>query len=150
MLINLKMLLLSVCLLPSLAFANFTVAPVNLVINKDQKIAALTLRNNTDQPRSFQLTAFKIDQHDKHEVDTLTKDIIVTPLRFRLAPGKTQTVRVAIKNEGTYPIAERLYRISVKELPRKLNKEGAHVQVVTEFKIPVAITDKSPESELKE
>jgi hypothetical protein len=31
------------------------------------------------------------------------------------------------------------YRVSVKELPHKVNAEGAHVQLVTEFKVPVSI-----------
>jgi len=31
------------------------------------------------------------------------------------------------------------YRVSVKELPKKVNAEGARVQLVTEFKVPVSI-----------
>ena len=150
MLNRFKVLLTGVCLLPTLALANFTISPVKLTINKDQKVTALTLSNNSDMPKSFQLTAFKIDHQDGHEIDTHTKDIIVTPLSFKLAPGKTQTIRVAIKNEGTYKIDERVYRVSIKELPHKLGKDGAHVQLVTEFRVPVSISDKKPEGELEE
>jgi len=150
MLKNFKIFLAGVCLLPTLSFANFTLSPVKLTINKDQKVTALTLSNNSDKPRSFQLITFKIDHKDGHEVDTPTKDIIVTPLSFKVAPGKTQTIRVAIKNEGTYKVDERQYRISVKELPHKLDKEGNHVQLVTEFRVPISITDKKLEGELEE
>lgn len=150
MLNRFKILIAGVCLIPSFALANFTISPVKLVINKDQKVTALTLSNNSDKPRSFQLTAFKIDHKDGKEIDTPTKDIIVTPLSFKLAPGKVQTIRVAIKSEGDYKIDERVYRVSVKELPHKANAEGAHVQLVTEFRVPVSITDKKIEGELEE
>jgi fimbrial chaperone protein len=150
MLNRFKLLIVGICLVPSLTLANFTLSPVKLVINKDEKVTALTLSNNSDKPRSFQLTAFKIEHKDGKEIDVPTKDIIVTPLSFKLAPSKVQTIRVAIKNEGDYKIDERVYRVSVKELPHKLNAEGAQVQLVTEFRVPVGITDKKIDGGLEE
>ena len=46
--------------------------------------------------------------------------------------------RSAIKNK-MYSVMEDGYRVSVKELPKKVNAEGARVQLVTEFKVPVSI-----------
>ena len=65
---------------------------------------------------------------------------------FKVAAGKSQLVRVAIKN-AMYSVMENGYKVSVKELPHKINAEGAHVQLVTEFKVPVSIEAGSSGSE---
>lgn len=91
-LINKSILLTSVTLLPFIACANFTIAPIKLKIQKDEKITALTLQNNSDKVTSFQLTAFKVESENGQDVDKETKDLLVTPLSFRLAPGDRKSV----------------------------------------------------------
>ena len=51
------------------------------------------------------------------EVLKETKDLTVTPVMFKIAPGKSQLVRIAIKNK-MYSVMEDGYRVSVKELPK--------------------------------
>lgn len=121
------------------AHANFTISPIRLKIQKDEKIGALTLQNNSNEVVSFQLTGYKVESAIGGDVDKETKDLLITPLSFRLAPGKAQLIRVAIKNSMT-EVRENAYRISVRELPHKIKKSGAHVQTVTEFRIPISIT----------
>ena len=81
---------------------------------------------------------YKVENEHGKEVLKETKDLTVTPVMFKIAPGKSQLVRIAIKNK-MYSVMEDGYRVSVKELPKKVNAEGARVQLVTEFKVPVSI-----------
>jgi len=133
-----KLSLLIFCILPTFAYGSFTITPVKLKINKDEKIAALTLKNDSKEVKHFQLIVYKVENEHGKEVLKETKDLTVTPVMFKIAPGKSQLVRIAIKNK-MYSVMEDGYRVSVKELPHKVNAEGAHVQLVTEFKVPVSI-----------
>ena len=133
-----KLSLLIFCILPTFAYGSFTITPVKLKINKDEKIAALTLKNDSNEVKHFQLIVYKVENEHGKEVLKETKDLTVTPVMFKIAPGKSQLVRIAIKNK-MYSVMEDGYRVSVKELPHKVNAEGAHVQLVTEFKVPVSI-----------
>ena len=108
-----KISLLLLCILPSFAYASFTITPVKLKINKDEKIAALTLKNDSKEVKHFQLTIFKVENEHGKEVLKETKDLTVTPVMFKIAPGKSQLVRIAIKNK-MYSVMEDGYRVSVK------------------------------------
>jgi fimbrial chaperone protein len=145
-----KLSLLLICVLPTLAHASFTITPVKLKINKDEKIAAVTIKNDSNEVKNFQLIVYKVENIDGKETYKETKDLVVTPVMFKIQPGKSQLVRVAIKNK-MYSVQENAYTLSVKELPHKMNKEGANVQLVTEFKIPVSVeaADQKEESDTK-
>ena len=133
-----KLSLLILCILPTFAYGSFTITPVKLKISKDEKIAALALKNDSNEVKHFQLIVYKVENVQGKEVLKETKDLTVTPVMFKIAPGKSQLVRIAIKNK-MYSVMEDGYRVSVKELPKKINAEGARVQLVTEFKVPVSI-----------
>ena len=144
-----KISLLLLCILPSFAYASFTITPVKLKINKDEKIAALTLKNDSKEVKHFQLTIFKVENEHGKEVLKETKDLTVTPVMFKIAPGKSQLVRIAIKNK-MYSVMEDGYRVSVKELPHRINAEGSHVRLITEFKVPVSIESEQMEAAEKD
>ena len=144
-----KLILIIIASIPSLTLANFTISPVMLQMHKDEKITSLTLRNNSNQPINFQLRAYKVVMEKGVETTQETKDLFVSPLSFRVGAGKTQTVRVAVKENASYNVNNISYRISVMELPHKINAEGAHVQLVTEFKIPLTITTEKVQPDLE-
>lgn len=144
-----KISLLLLCILPSFAYASFTITPVKLKINKDEKIAALTLKNDSKEVKNFQLTVYKVENERGKEVLKETKDLTVTPTMFKIAPAKSQLVRIAIKNT-MYSVMEDGYRVSIKELPRKTNAEGSQVHLVTEFNVPVSVEAEKMESTEKD
>ena len=144
-----KLSLMILCILPTIAYASFTITPVKIKITKDEKITSLTLKNNSELLKHFQLLIFRVENENGKEVLKETKDLTVTPAMFKVKPGGSQMVRVAIKNK-MYSVKEDGYRLSVKELPHKINPEGAHVQLVTEFKVPVSIEPGTQEGEVKD
>jgi fimbrial chaperone protein len=133
-----KLVLILVCMIPSFTFANFTVTPVELEINKDKKVSSITLENNNSEDKNFQLTVYKVSNQGEY---TETKDLQITPMMFKVASGKSQLIRVALNSKALYSIVPKGYVLVVQELPHVIAKKGSHVDVITEFKIPVSIVE---------
>lgn len=128
---------LVVCLLPACAFATYTISPVELTVGKDKEMSSLTIKNENDHERHFQLMIFKKVKENNTEVLKETKDVIATPLVFKLPTGKEQLVRVRLKND-MYATAEKAYVVSVKELPHGKGK-GSYVNFISEFQVPLTV-----------
>ncbi|WP_253307440.1 MULTISPECIES: molecular chaperone [unclassified Rickettsia] len=131
--------LILICLTSSVVQAVFTIAPVKLTINKDNRIANLNLRNDNDVPKSFQLIIYKVEYKNGKEVLKETEDLIATPVMFRIGAGRTQLVRIALINKMSYSRDQDAYRIAVKELPHRQAGIQSQVQFVVEFRVPVTI-----------
>ncbi|MCC8368781.1 MAG: fimbria/pilus periplasmic chaperone [Rickettsia endosymbiont of Oxypoda opaca] len=128
-----------ICLNSSVAQAVFTIAPVKLTINKDNRIANINLRNDNDEPKSFQLVLYKVEYIKGKEVLKETKDLMATPVMFRIGAGRTQLIRIALTNKMSYSREPDAYRIAVKELAHRPLGVQSQVQFVVEFRVPVTI-----------
>lgn len=123
--------------------ANFTIMPVKININKNDKIATIKLQNNDLMERSFQLTVLKREYENGKEEYKETKDLIATPLMFPVQGGKIQIIRIAVKDKKNVSTAENAYRISVKELAHKIkidNTITSTVDFIVEFNVPITIS----------
>ncbi|WP_341790601.1 molecular chaperone [Rickettsia endosymbiont of Polydrusus tereticollis] len=128
-----------ICLNSSVAQAVFTIAPVKLTINKDNRVANINLRNDNDGPKSFQLVLYKVEYIKGKEVLKETKDLMATPVMFRIGAGRTQLIRIALTNKMSYSREPDAYRIAVKELAHRQLDVQSQVQFVVEFRVPVTI-----------
>lgn len=128
-----------ICLNSSVAQAVFTIAPVKLTINKDNRVANINLRNDNDGPKSFQLVLYKVEYIKGKEVLKETKDLMATPVMFRIGAGRTQLIRIALTNKMSYSREPDAYRIAVKELAHRPLDVQSQVQFVVEFRVPVTI-----------
>nr|WP_236682649.1 fimbria/pilus periplasmic chaperone [Rickettsia felis] len=79
-------------------FASATIVPVNIEISKDNKIATMTVQNNDYTPKKFQLLLLKRVYENGTEEYKETTDLVATPVTFTLHGGKTQLIRLALKN----------------------------------------------------
>lgn len=123
--------------------ANFTIMPVKIDINKNNKIATMTLQNNDLMERSFQLTVLKKEHKDGKEEYVETKDLVATPLMFKVQGGKMQLIRIAVKGKENISTTENAYRISVKELAHKVKIDDtitSTVDFIVEFNVPITIS----------
>jgi len=130
-------------LAPALSYANYTIAPVRIEINRQDKIASLTIKNDSDRPKYFQVSVHKlgsVDGNGKQHYQE-TKDLIVTPVMFSVDAVKSQLIRVALKDNVMHSSHPRGYQLSIKELPHNIEKEGNNIHFVTEFKVPVSVKD---------
>ena len=118
---------------------NFTVSSVNVSMPSRQPTYALTITNESaDEPLSMQLDAFLWSQKDGQEVYEPSKDILISPRVFNIAPAGSQIVRIALRNRQDFPV-EQTYRLFVKEIPSEKPLEEGGVRVALQMNIPVHI-----------
>ncbi|MEW6205614.1 MAG: fimbria/pilus periplasmic chaperone [Pseudomonadota bacterium] len=118
---------------------NFTVSSVNISMPSRQPTYALTITNESaDEPLSMQLDTFAWSQKDGQEVYEASKDILISPRVFNIAPAASQIVRIALRNRQDFPV-EQTYRLFVKEIPSEKPLEEGGVRVALQMNIPVHI-----------
>lgn len=124
------------------AQADFTISPVQLTIDKDQKIATINLTNNSKEDKKFQLIPYKVNySHEGKEALQETKDLTIAPLMFTIKGGRDQIIRVKLKNlSPSQPYNKINYFLSIRELPHKASLDAENVvKLVTDFRIPIII-----------
>ncbi len=135
-----KLFFLALFILPNFAFASFSISPINLVIDKGSKISSMTLQNNYPYEQTYQLIVYKIENVKGEQKFVETKELLVTPAIFKIGAGKSQLVRVAVKEGVMYSHREEGYRLAVRELPRRAaTGSKATINFVTQFNLPVTI-----------
>lgn len=137
-----RFFIILISILPAISYASYTISPVKVQIDKDKKITTITLTNTNDGERRFQLVALKLQNENGKDVFKETKDLLVTPVMFKLAAGKTQTIRMATKDNVMYTEQANGYKLNIRELPHQDPKlaQGAVINLVTEFQLPVSVT----------
>jgi fimbrial chaperone protein len=121
----------------SASAATFSVNPTQIFLSGRTTTALLTIKNDSDQPVRFQLSAFAWAQSGSGEMQLEeTEDVVFFPALLTLGPKEERRVRIGS------PVAaaarERTYRIFVEELPAVDSAAGG-VRVLTKMGIPIFI-----------
>ncbi|GEM48540.1 fimbrial biogenesis chaperone [Deinococcus cellulosilyticus] len=145
---------------PSSAWAiNFSLNPVVLEINPQKQLNTQTkLVNLEGVPVAFTVEVFKWTQQNGQDVYSPTRDVLVNPVQFTLAPRGSQVIRVGLRKKPDQP--ELTYRIFIKEVPATLPKASAAAQgaatatsasitTVLNIGVPFYVTDASSRADLK-
>jgi fimbrial chaperone protein len=120
--------------------SSFNVSPTQVYLSGRDASALLTLRNETDEPLRFQLSAFAWDQQRSGEMALApTTDVVFFPALLTLGPREERKIRVG-RVVGVAD-AERTYRLFVEELPplETLTSAGGEVRVLTKMGIPIFV-----------
>jgi fimbrial chaperone protein len=119
--------------------ATFTVNPTQIFLSGKSASSLLTLRNSSDEPVRFQLSAFAWDQSAQGEMQLqATTDIVFFPALLTLKPGEERKVRVG--GVTTAGAREKTYRIFIEELPSvDSTAPGASVKVLTKMGVPIFV-----------
>ena len=117
--------------------ATFSVNPTQIFLSGKTTTALLTIKNDSDQPVRFQLSAYAWAQSGTGEMQLdETDDVVFFPALLTLGPKAERRVRIGS------PVAaashERTYRIFVEELPAADAAPGG-VRVLTKMGIPIFI-----------
>ncbi len=137
-----KIALFLVLAVPHLVYANYTITPVKIQIKPGSMMSSLTVHNNNDATRYFQVRVYLIDKTNNAELET--RDVISSPSMFKSNPKKSQIVRIAIKNPEE-AFKNKNYVLSIKELPHG-EIENNTVKFVTDFRVPLLIGDAEQEN----
>ena len=121
---------------PALA-GSFTVNPVNINLPADRKAASLTVTNSGAAPVSVRVQTYAWTQADGSDVRTPTTNVIASPPIFTIPAGKTQLIRVGLRNQA----GPGAYRIVLEEIPRDRPLEG-QIQVNLRLDLPLYVLPK--------
>jgi len=126
-------------LVPGLATAAaWNVDPVRLEISTQQKTAAVTVKNDSDQPTSIQIQAVAWSQVGGKDVYTPTQELLVSPPIVTIAANAEQVIRVGLRRQADAS-SELSYRISLQELPPQPAPGVTGVQVALRIGLPVFV-----------
>ena len=99
------------------AAATFGLTPMRVELSAAAPTAVVTVNNSGDAPLTIQAQAYTWTQPDGDDVYAETREFIVSPPIFTIAPGAAQVLRIALR--GTPPAErEQAYRLIFREIPQ--------------------------------
>jgi fimbrial chaperone protein len=134
-----KLALVLILALPTLGYANYTITPVKVNIKQGSMMGSVTVNNNNDVDRRFQIRVYQTDATKSNITEEETKDLVVSPAMFNVAKQKGQMIRIVVKNPDA-AFKQKYYVLSIKELEHNKTKDNA-VTLLTDFRVPVIVGD---------
>lgn len=134
-----KLALVLALALPTLSYANYTITPVRVNIKPGSMMGSLTVHNNNDSEKRFQIRVYQADETKSKAHEEETKDLVVSPAMFSVAKQKGQMIRIVIKNKDA-AFQQKHYVLSVKELAHGKEEANA-VKLLTDFRVPIIVGD---------
>ena len=116
------------------AAIDLQVNPVRVNVMPDQGAAELRLDNEDVKPVAVRVTALRWTQPDGSDHNEATRDLVVSPPIFTLAPGARQLIRIGFRNRT--PGAA--YRLIVEEIPGP-KASGTGISVALKLDLPLYV-----------
>ncbi|MFA5121217.1 molecular chaperone [Zavarzinia sp.] len=122
------------------AASSIQVSPIRVELSADQPVLAVYVTNNGSNSLLVQASVESWTQVGGEDRHAPTRDVLVNPPQFRLAPGEKQILRYGLVNRqlGSGGI-EASYRAFLQEIPETPPVGGATLQTVLRISIPVFI-----------
>ena len=122
----------------SAAAGSFSLAPIRVEMEKGRTTGVVTLHNDADAPVTIQIESLAWAQPEDADRYTPTRDLIVTPPVFVVAPGSDQIVRVA-RRAAADSGSEVPYRLFFQEVPDTTPQSGTGLKIALRVGIPVFV-----------
>lgn len=119
--------------------ADISVMPVGLTLTAAQDRATITVTNQGKERVALQVDSVAWTQANGADQYTPSRDLIVNPPLFTLAPGQAQTLRVGLRQPAARA-QETAYRLFVRQVPAPSETStpvANAVQVMLELRLPV-------------
>src|SRR6185369_2658956 len=133
------------------AAGEFVVQPIRLDLGPAARSSAISVRNDSKEPLSFQIQAMEWAQ-DRTGTDQYgeTSDLVFFPRIMTVGPDQEGIIRVGIKT----PIVpkERTFRLFIEELPSNIKNaegEGAKVNFLLRIGAPIFVAPVKPQDGLE-
>jgi len=130
----------------SVQAATFSVSPLRVDLSSQLQTGALTIRNQQDAEVTVEAQAMLWEQVDGQDRLTPTRDVLVSPVVFTLAPNGSQLVRVALQRPADAQ-RELSYRLILTEVPPTAERGFTGLSVTLRMSLPIfvaATTDAQP------
>ena len=125
--------------------ASLEIDPVRVDLTPRQQTAAITIRNSSDEPITIEIKPVVWSQLDFKDVNSPTKELLVSPPIVTIPAKRTQIVRMALRREPD-ATQELSYRINLQEVPAAPVPGVTGVQVALRIGLPVFVTSKGGKS----
>ena len=122
---------------------SFQVNPIRVDMTKGATTAAITVRNDGEEPIVVQSSVVKWSQDNGQEVYAPTSEALVTPPIMTVPPGGEQIVRVGLRR-GPDPQRELAYRLYLQEVPPPPKPGFTGLQVALRVGLPVFVAPGAP------
>ena len=127
----------------SVMAGTFTISPLRVDLDDTTRTAALTVRNDEAAPVVVQADALAWSQESGQDDLAPSRDVLVSPVVFTLAPGGSQLVRVALRRQADAG-RERAYRLTLQEVPQAAGANFTGLQVALRLSVPVFVAPAAP------
>lgn len=129
--------------------SSLSVSPIVITLGQDSRSAAITVRNNSDEPRVIQTELLRWTQENGENRYAPSSDILVNPPIATLQPRQSQIIRVGLTGKGS-GAEEQAYRLYVSEVPMPAKPGFSGVRIALRiglgvFVMPTATARARPE-----
>ncbi|MGU3626899.1 fimbrial biogenesis chaperone [Comamonas sp. C24C] len=128
--------------MPAAMAVGIQVAPVRVTLTSTHPVASMRIGNSGDTELSVQAEVMAWSQQDGNDVYQPTRDVLINPSIFRIAPGAQQIVRLGLERK---PEASELsYRVFLRQLPReqvlpKVSDAPMQIQTLLSISVPIFV-----------
>lgn len=116
------------------AASAFRISPIAVDVMPDKGAGELRLHNVDTKPVAVRATALRWTQADGHDHTEPTRDLVVSPPIFTVAPGAQQLIRIGFRNRT--PGAA--YRLVFEEIPGP-KTPGTGIKVALKLNLPLYV-----------
>lgn len=117
---------------------SFKINPVQINLPAGLQSTSLRLTNSEAEPVSVRVATYAWTQVDGRDLYGPTGNVIASPPIFTIPPGKTQLVRIGLRQRG----GAGAYRVIFEEIPRQRPIDG-QVQITLRLNLPLYVLPKS-------
>lgn len=155
--LNLRILVLVLCIVPQLSLANLLIHPTRVNFTTDQRSQIITLANTSQKTTTYQLqwsekVALRtggyreMQENEKSQYPIVSQFLRFSPRQVTLKPGERQSVKLLLRR--TRDLSEGEYRshLLFKALPTAVEKDSGPqnnptmtINMILNFAIPVAL-----------
>lgn len=121
------------------AEGSLQISPLRLTLSESTAITTLTVKNRGTTPSLVQLEVLNWTQKNNADVFEPTRDILVSPPVFTIAPGAEQILRAVVRRKADNN-TELTYRLFVREVQDQARPaEENTIKVLLNISIPIFI-----------
>lgn len=124
--------------LRSVEAGQFKVSPIRLDLATDRPIGVLNVSNPSADPLLLHLEVRAWDHMAGSDRYLDTRDVLLNPMIFELAPGQQQLVRIGL-SRPVFGERERAYRLFIREVPQRAGQSKRQITTVLNVSLPVFV-----------
>lgn len=136
-----------VCAMSGADAADIRTYPTRLSLAPGAAIGSVMVKNNDTLGTAMQIEVMQWSQEGGEDKYEASRDLLVNPVIFELAPGAEQVVRIGL--QAGVAATERSYRVFFQELPARDGAARSGITTLLRIGIPVFVPPREIKHDLK-